>query len=103
MERLKILLSGMVAGDPWQGGATWAVLQYFLGLRRLGHDVFLVEPVEEESPEPGTTALSKSDSAVYFGRLSLPRDRAALLRVGTEETLGAPYRSLLDSPGRPTS
>jgi hypothetical protein len=42
---LAILFSGMLAGDPWQGGATWAVLQYVLGLRRLGHEVLLVEPV----------------------------------------------------------
>jgi hypothetical protein len=34
----------MVAANPHQGGATWAVLQYVLGLRRLGHDVSLVDP-----------------------------------------------------------
>ena len=44
--KLTILFSGMIAGDPWQGGATWAVLQYVLGLRRLGHDVVIVEPVK---------------------------------------------------------
>ena len=43
---MKVLLSGMVAGEPGQGGAAWAVLQYALGLRRLGHEVILVEPVE---------------------------------------------------------
>lgn len=37
----------MVAGDHLQGGAAWAVLQYVVGLRRLGHDVWLVEPVDE--------------------------------------------------------
>jgi hypothetical protein len=37
----------MLAGDPGQGGATWAILQYLHGLRRLGHDVLLVEPVAE--------------------------------------------------------
>ena len=36
---VRILVAGMVAGVPGQGGATWAVLQYVLGLRRLGHDV----------------------------------------------------------------
>lgn len=43
--KLTILLSGMIAGVPHQGGATWAVLQYLLGFRRLGHDVHLYEPV----------------------------------------------------------
>ena len=45
-ERLRLVVSGMVAGDSHQGGATWAVLQYVLGLRRLGHDVMLVEPLD---------------------------------------------------------
>jgi hypothetical protein len=36
----------MVATDPGQGGATWAVLQYVLGLDRLGHEVWLVDPGE---------------------------------------------------------
>ena len=57
-ERLKILLAGMVAGDPWQGGATWAVLQYLLGLRRLGHDVALVEPIEPGSLSPPGSSLT---------------------------------------------
>ena len=38
----------MACQDPWQGGATWALMQYVLGLRSLGHDVWLVEPVDEE-------------------------------------------------------
>lgn len=44
-EPLRVLVSGMVVGVPGQAGATWAVLQWVLGLRRLGHDVLLVEPV----------------------------------------------------------
>ena len=31
-----VIVSGMIAATPWQGGAAWAVLQYLLGLRRLG-------------------------------------------------------------------
>jgi len=45
-----ILVSGMVAGTPGQAGASWAVLQYVLGFRRLGHDVHLVEPVATIKP-----------------------------------------------------
>ena len=41
---MRILVSGMLAADPHQGGATWAVLQYALGLERLGHDVAVVDP-----------------------------------------------------------
>jgi hypothetical protein len=42
-----ILLSGMIAGVPHQGGTAWAVLQYLLGLKRLGPNVSLAEPVQE--------------------------------------------------------
>ena len=48
--RLRVLIAGMVAGDAGQGGATWAVLQYVLGLKHLGHDAHLVEPVPRPSP-----------------------------------------------------
>ena len=44
-DQLSIMVAGMVAGHPGQGGAAWAVLQYVLGLRALGHEVTLVEPV----------------------------------------------------------
>jgi hypothetical protein len=44
--RLRVLVAGMVAGEPGNGGATWAVLQYVLGLRRLGHKVCLMEALE---------------------------------------------------------
>lgn len=42
---MRILVSGMLAGDPHQGGASWAVLQYLIGLERLGHEVAFVEPI----------------------------------------------------------
>jgi hypothetical protein len=48
----------MIAGDPYQGGATWAVLQYWLGLRRLGHDVYFIEPVAESALRPADTKPS---------------------------------------------
>jgi len=47
---VRILVSGMIAGEPGQGGAAWAVLQYLLGLRRLGHEVVFAEPVERIEP-----------------------------------------------------
>src|SRR3954463_4427594 len=47
---LKILISGTLAGVPGQGGAAWAVLQYALGLQRLGHELLLVEQVDRLEP-----------------------------------------------------
>jgi hypothetical protein len=42
MEKLKILVGGYIGLYP-TGGATWDYLQYVLGLKLLGHDVFYIE------------------------------------------------------------
>ena len=94
MSGLSVLVSGMVAGVPAQGGATWAILQYLLGLRRLGHDVTLVEPV---TVPPGT-ALADSAAAAYcekvMGAAGLD-GRWALLETGSTRTAGVEYDDLL--------
>ena len=46
---LRIVVSGMIAAVPHHGGATWAVLQYLLGFRELGHEVVFVEQVDSGS------------------------------------------------------
>lgn len=84
-DRLRIVVAGMVAGDPNHGGATWAVLQYVLGLLRLGHDVLLVEPTV---PTPAVERYF-AGAVARFGLA----DRAALL-VGERETIGVPYPNL---------
>jgi len=87
MSRLRILFSGMVAGDPEQGGASWSVLQYVLGLRALGHEVRLVEPVDRLEPR---TVRYFSDLVREFG---LDGDAALLARSG--ESAGIPHRTLV--------
>lgn len=92
--KLTIVVSGMVAGHPHQGGATWAVLQYVLGFRQLGHDVYLIEPVQREALQPSDAPLSRSVNARYFeqvGRAFHLENRSALLLAGTEDTVGLPY------------
>jgi hypothetical protein len=92
-----ILLSGMIAGDPFQGGATWAVLQYLLGFRQLGCDVTLVEPLNPAQLRPQGASFEQSDNARYFvdvaREFGLTQD-AALLLVGSEQTIGLPYDEL---------
>jgi len=94
---MRIFVSGMIAADPGQGGATWAVLQYVLGLREMGHDVFLVEPILPGLIRPQDAPLVSSTNARYFldvvSRFDL-QDRAALLLEGTHETVGVPYCEL---------
>jgi hypothetical protein len=87
--RLRILVSGMLAGVPHQGGASWAVLQYLLGLRRLGHDVTFVEPLAEASPRPACVR--------YFRHLVRRFDldgRAALVDARSGVTVGLDRRAL---------
>jgi hypothetical protein len=88
-ERLRIVFSGMLAGIPGQGGASWAVLQYLLGLRRLGHEVILVEPAT-----PGTSV--EAYFAAVATRFGLG-GRAALLDPGTGATTGLTRPALIDA------
>ena len=87
----------MIAADPNQGGATWAVLQYVLGLQRLGHEVCFIEPVPEKALKPKGCTLADSASAAYFRKIVADfglAGRAALLLAGTEETVGLTYAAL---------
>jgi hypothetical protein len=95
--RLRIVVSGMIAGDPYQGGATWAVLQYVIGLRQLGHDVYFVEPIASGKLQPAGTSMSRSINAAYFREVVRDFDlesRAALLVAGTQDTEGCSYEHL---------
>ena len=94
---MTIIVSGMIAGDPYQGGATWAVLQYVLGLRELGHDVHFIEPVAADKLQPRGTDLSRSTNAAYFRsvmRQFALESRAALVLAGTQQTVGLSYDTL---------
>ncbi len=94
---LTVMMSGVFGRVPGQGGLVWLVLQYLLGLRRLGHNVILVEPVREPDLVPADVPLASSQNAAYFRdtvrRFGL-EDCAALLLDGSEETVGLSYRSL---------
>src|SRR5580700_5895945 len=92
-----ILFSGMIAGDPGHGGATWAVLQYVLGLLELGCDVYFVEPIQMKALRPAGSPLRESTSAAYFRTVVDEfqlQSRAALLLCGTRETRGLRYEEL---------
>ena len=98
-DRLTILLSGMIAGVPDQGGATWAVLQYLLGLRDLGHEVVFIEPVPAASLRPKDAPLAQTTNAAYFERVCDEfglRGSAAIFVPETRETVGLSYRCVAD-------
>jgi hypothetical protein len=93
-DKLTILVSGMIAGDPGQGGAAWAVLQYVLGLRELGFDAWFVEPVSQAKPEAEGVPLSGSQSAAYFRQVVADfglEGAAALVAPENKQSVGLPY------------
>src|SRR5437762_2944285 len=102
-QSLTILVSGMIAGDPHQGGATWAVLQYLLGFRRLGHDVHFIEPLQNQALRPVGTSLEQSVNAAYFRQVISEfglGEIATLLLAGTRQTVGMPSDRLLEALSR---
>lgn len=99
MPRLNIIVSGMIARVPGQGGAVWAVLQYLLGLRLLGHKVHFIEPVPGNALVPPDATFENSDNAAYFRRVvdSFSLEQAAtLMNMETKETIGLRYCDLLE-------
>lgn len=102
VSRLSIVIAGMVAAQPGQGGAAWAVLQYVLGLRSLGHDVTLIDPAAVPA-ETTDAAFGASEAAEFFHRLAADfglLDSAALLRAGTRTTVGLPFDELVSRARR---
>jgi hypothetical protein len=95
--RMRIVFVGMIASDAAQGGAAWAVLQYVLGLRQLGHDVCFIEPIGRSKLWPAGTILARSDASRRFLRMANAfglSPSAALLLAGTTETVGMSYSSI---------
>ena len=91
-ESLRIVVAGRLAGVPDQGGASWAILQYLLGFRGLGHDVWFVEPIgADEDP------LDRSPIGRGFGRIMRSfglEDRSTMFRAGSDDAIGVPLDRL---------
>lgn len=72
---LTVIVSGMIAGTPGQGGASWAILQYVLGLARLGCRVIVAEPVDAVAPSSERYMRAVMEAYGLGGRCALvPRD-----------------------------
>lgn len=100
---LTLIVSGMIAADPWQGGATWAVLQYVLGFQQLGHAVYFVEPVTPKALRPANAPLAQTVNAAYFRQVMADfglAQTSALLLAGTQQTVGLPYPQLREIASR---
>ncbi len=94
--KLNIVLASSIASVPDQGGWTWAVLQFLLGFKRLGHDVTYLEVIEPKLLEEHGEF---SPSAMYFRQVMADFDfrrSSAMLLKGRQEAVGVPYDQLID-------
>src|SRR5439155_14934293 len=97
---MRIVVSGMIAADPFQGGATWAVLQYVLGFRALGHEVLFIEPIDGKQILPAGISLADSASARYFRQVAVEfslQGQAALVQRGFRRSVGLSYDELVQA------
>jgi len=91
----RVLFSGSIAGHPvGYGGNTWAFLQWLLGFRRLGFDVYYVEERradewmdENLKPVPFMESANARHFRQVIERFDLG-DRAALLEAGSPAHVG---------------
>jgi hypothetical protein len=73
---VRIVVGAMLAGVPRQGGATWAALQWVLGLRRLGHDVVVAETVDDLAAAPWLGRVAREFGLEHDAALVRRRDGA---------------------------
>jgi hypothetical protein len=115
-----LMVGGSVAQRPGSGGHTWVFLQYLLGFQRLGHDVVLVDRLEDdmcldEQGEP--CAVEQSVNVRYVaevmerfglgdrwailcdgGARSIGMDRPAVDRAAREAALLLNVNGFVDDP-----
>ena len=93
MSAPSVIVSGTIAATPRQGGATWAVLQYLLGLRRLGCAVHFVEPVARPGSDDREGVAYCAEAMRRFGF----EDRWAVVPTGGGDPAGMSRTRLRDA------
>jgi hypothetical protein len=100
----RIVLAGSVAQRPGNGGHTWVFLQYLLGLRRLGWEVFFLDRLEPEMCVDAQGRPADPEHSVniayldhVFGEFGLG-DRYAVFVEGA--TIGLSLQQVLEEVGR---
>src|SRR5437660_1937763 len=97
-----ILVSGALANKHLNGGEAWVRLNWILGLKKLGFDVFFVEQISREScvEAAGTvTPFEKSVNLAYFKEVTEQfglSGMSALLYERGEQVHGLSYGQLLE-------
>jgi hypothetical protein len=64
LSRETIVLAGALAQRPGHGGHAWVFLQYLLGFRRLGYEVFFIDWLDGDTPAQRTAGLRWLDDVM---------------------------------------
>jgi hypothetical protein len=84
--RRSIAIAGSLAAKPRHGGHTWVFLQYLLGFRRLGWDVFFIDQLEpDQSTDDAGRPCSVEESQ------NLATLRRVMQRFGLDESWALMY------------
>jgi len=97
-----VLVSGAIANKHRQGGAAWTRLNWLLGLKKLGFDVYFVEQISRDScidARGAVTPFEQSENLQYFRtvveQLGLAGS-ASLVYEGGEQCEGLSCPELVD-------
>ncbi len=99
-ETLNIVVAATIASTPKQAGWTWAVLQYVLGFRQLGHRVTFIDPIRPSALMPGGASLANTANAAAFRTIAQQfglAENATLLLADTKQTVGGTYEAVANS------
>src|SRR6266542_4328956 len=102
MSRSTVVVSGALANQYRNGGNAWTRLQWVLGLRRLGFDVYFLEQIERATCVDETGAVAPFEESVNLAYFKEVTDlfglsgSAALIYEHGKQVHGLTYADLLD-------
>ena len=100
-----VVVSGAIANKPFNGGAAWTRLNWVLGFRKLGFEVYFVEQIDpdtcvDQNGQPAS--FEQSVNHAYFWKIAeqfdLARNAALLCDIPTRAE-SKEYRRLRDIAG----
>src|SRR5262245_50271650 len=100
-----IVVSGAIANKPLSGGEAWVRMSWVRGLRRLGHEVLLVEQIESSDcvdeqgrPAPFESSVNRRTFEAALAGLG-DGCAAALICDGGRATLGLDLADVIERAG----
>ena len=100
----RVLVSGAIANKPFNGGEAWVRLNWLLGFKRLGCDVFFVEQFDAAGDRAAAESTWEESPAVrYFQQVVRQfglEDSAALISETGQRVWGISNRHLRAIAGR---